>query len=116
MSVAFFPGKIWDGSSGSRPNPNHDGETALETYRGPDAVDWQQLQAELQSIEIQLGAGGISGTTATKGYFFLPTVAGSPTGIPANVPAGFVAACYDSTDSKIAIFNGTSWVKTAALS
>lgn len=67
------------------------------------------------------GAGGASGvrgnvvtngtnvalaTTATSGFLTIPSVAGVPTGVPVNVPAGNVAIAYDATNNKIMVYNG----------
>lgn len=53
-------------------------------------------------------------TTATKGYVMIPSCAGAPTGVPADIPTGQVALHYDSTNNKLYVYNG-AWVSTAAL-
>lgn len=113
-ATAKFPGAIWDGSSDTRNTSNVD-EPVLQVYRAPDPADYSQITAELIAVQYQVGAGGISGPTATSGYFFVPKVAGAPTGVPTNVPAGFLALAYDSTDHKIYVYDG-GWKATVALS
>lgn len=45
-SQAQFPGKVWDGSSVSRPNPTTE-------ERGPDFKDWSQITAEVQAAQLR---------------------------------------------------------------
>lgn len=40
---AQFPGKVWDGTSLSRIDPN--------AFRGPDKFDWEQAVAEIQAVQ-----------------------------------------------------------------
>ncbi len=53
-------------------------------------------------------------TTATVGYVMIPSSAGAPTGVPADIPTGQVALHYDTSSNKIYVYNG-GWVSTAAL-
>lgn len=53
-------------------------------------------------------------TAATVGHLFIPSCAGVPTGVPANIPAGQVAFQYDSTNNQVYVYNG-AWKKTVAL-
>jgi hypothetical protein len=53
-------------------------------------------------------------TTATAGYVMIPSSAGAPTGVPADIPTGQVALHYDTSNNKIYVYNG-GWVSTAAL-
>jgi len=48
---------------------------------------------------------------ATSGFLYLPTVAGTPTGVPTAV-TGKVAVVYDTTANKLWVYNG-AW-KSAA--
>lgn len=54
-------------------------------------------------------------TNATTGFMGLPTCAGTPTGIPANIPSGQAPAIYDTTAHKIWVYDGAAWIATAAL-
>jgi hypothetical protein len=56
----------------------------------------------------------VQGTTATNGYFMIPSSAGPPTGVPANIPTGQIALQYDATNNQIYCYNG-AWKKTVAL-
>lgn len=53
-------------------------------------------------------------TSATVGYVMIPSCAGTPTGVPADIPTGQVALHYDSTNDKLYVYSG-SWRSTAAL-
>jgi len=44
-------------------------------------------------------------TTATDGFLYIPTMAGSPTGVPTAL-AGRVPQVYDTTNNKLWIYNG----------
>lgn len=52
-------------------------------------------------------------TNATDGFIYLPTCAGTPTGVP-TANTGRVPWVYDTTNDKIYIYNG-AWKATAAL-
>jgi hypothetical protein len=53
-------------------------------------------------------------TSATVGYVMIPSSAGAPTGVPADIPTGQVALHYDTSNNKIYVYNG-GWISTAAL-
>jgi hypothetical protein len=53
-------------------------------------------------------------TNFTTGYLTIPSCAGTPTGVPANIPTGQMPIVYDSTNNTIAVYNG-GWKQTAAL-
>lgn len=52
------------------------------------------------------GQASARATTATGGFLTIPSCAGTPTGVPASIPAGNVALIYDSTNNRIYIYNG----------
>ena len=123
MATAFFPASTWDGSSATR-SATLDKEPISAIVRAPDSADWDQSVAEIQAIENALtttsliaGANNTAAlaTGATTGFMFLPKVNGVPTGTPASVPAGYLAAAYDYADHKIYVYDG-GWKATAALS
>jgi hypothetical protein len=49
-------------------------------------------------------------TSATDGFLYIPKTAGAPTGVPTSV-TGKVPMCYDSTNNKLYVYNG-SWKST----
>lgn len=118
--MSSFPNTIWDGSSPTRPAVIKT-ETCLSVYRAPDAADWVAVQSEviaiedvLQTLYIMAGANNSSplSLSSTSGFFSLPTCAGTPTGVPANVPTGYVACIYDSTGNNYYVYN-SGWKKVA---
>lgn len=48
-------------------------------------------------------------TTATDGFFYIRSCAGTPTGVPANDATGRVPLVYDRTNNKLYVYN-TAWV------
>lgn len=57
--------------------------------------------------------GGLA-TTGTAGFLFVPSCAGTPTGVPANTYTNCVPLLYDRTANKIWVRN-TTWKASAAL-
>ncbi len=53
-------------------------------------------------------------TNATVGFVMIPSCAGAPTGVPADIPTGQVPLVFDSTNNKIYAYDG-GWISTAAL-
>lgn len=54
------------------------------------------------------GSGGALATTATDGFPYIPTCAGTPTGVPTAV-TGAVAMVFDTTGNKLWIYDG-GWI------
>lgn len=120
---AGFPTSIWDGGSSDR-SAAIDKEPINQIFRGPSESDWSKIVAEtiavetaLQTVRTLVGAGntGVVANAATSGFHYLPTVAGTPSGVPAATPAGFVPMIYDTTAHKIWVYDGGAWKATAAL-
>lgn len=61
----------------------------------------------------QLGIGAVN-TTATDGFPYIPSCAGTPTGVPTTI-AGMVPMVYDSTNHKLYIYDG-GWKTTTVFS
>lgn len=57
--------------------------------------------------------GSALATSATDGFLYLPTCAGTPTGVP-TAYTGTCAFIYDTTNNKLYVYNG-AWKSTAAL-
>lgn len=112
-AVAKFPGTKWDGGSASR-SVALDNEPILEVFRPPSSDDWSSLTAEIQSMQVFAGAGGVAATTSTTGHAYIPNVAGTPTGVPAT-KAGFTALVYDSTAHKLWFYDA-GWKTSGAAS
>lgn len=54
--------------------------------------------------------GSALATTATNGFTYIPTCAGTPTGIPATLPTGALPIIIDSTNNIMYIYSGGAWV------
>lgn len=61
---------------------------------------------------VVVGSAAIS-TSATDGFLYLDSCAGTPSGVPTTY-TGRVAVVYDTTNNKLAVYNG-AWKQTAAL-
>lgn len=53
--------------------------------------------------------GSASTTTATGGFVMLPTCAGTPTGVPGDIPTGAVPMIVDTTGNKLWLYMGGAW-------
>jgi hypothetical protein len=61
---------------------------------------------------VSIGSAALS-TSATDGFLYVDTCAGTPTGVP-TAKTGRVALVYDTANNKLAIYNG-AWKQTVAL-
>lgn len=61
-----------------------------------------------------LNATGLLGVGAKTGFLPIPTSAAAPTGVPADMPSGYLAICYCTGDNKLYVYDG-AWVASAAL-
>lgn len=84
-------------------------------------LSWNTTTAIMQVVGAGTGTNGnlavgnaALATTATVGYFMIPSSAGAPTGVPADIPTGQVALHFDSTNNKLYVYDG-GWLSTAAL-
>ena len=84
-------------------------------------LSWNTTTAIMQVVGAGTGTNGNLAvgnaaleTTATVGYFMIPSSAGAPTGVPADIPTGQVALHFDSTHNKLYVYDG-GWLSTAAL-
>lgn len=55
------------------------------------------------------GTGAALATTATKGFAYLATCAGTPTGVPASLPTGAAPVVIDTTAGKLWAYVGGAW-------
>jgi hypothetical protein len=61
-----------------------------------------------RNVVVGAAVGGQLATTATTGFFYIPTCAGAPTGVPANTYTGCLPMIYDTTNHKFWIYD-TAW-------
>ena len=57
---------------------------------------------------VAAGTGSLA-TNATNGFFYIPTCAGVPTGVPTAI-SGFAPMVIDSTDNRLYVYVGGSWL------
>jgi hypothetical protein len=60
--------------------------------------------------DTMIGYQGTMATTATGGFPYIPTCAGTPTGLPVALYSGMAPLVVDSTNSIMYFHNGTTWV------
>lgn len=90
-------------------------QLAVGAYSGGDYGIWLQYKTSANSgasgnIHLNpLGGSIVTGasvaTNATDGFLYIPTCAGTPTGVP-TAQTGTVAMVYDTTNNKFYIYNG----------
>ena len=118
-----------DGAANTIAQRNSTTAQTFRVYRTfTDSSNYQRLSATWNTSTLLLmneGAGtGADGniafndaalaTTATRGYLMIPSCAGAPTGVPADIPTGQVALHFDTTNNKLYVYDG-GWLSTAAL-
>lgn len=86
--IGVLSADIWHGSSSAN-------GSAI------DKTAWQWTKAGSFAV----GPTAALATNATDGFLYIPTCAGTPTGVPASF-TGKVAMVYDTTNNKFYIYNG----------
>lgn len=56
-------------------------------------------------------SGSALATNATAGFSYIPSCAGTPTGVPSSLPTGTIPIVYDSTNNFLYIYN-SGWKKS----
>jgi hypothetical protein len=93
------------------------GELAYQNSSGATIDKIQSKVGITTNLELQPNGGGVVvgiataplGTTATRGFFYLPTCAGAPTGVAQTVGTGAVPMVVDTTNSRLYIRIGSTW-------
>ena len=70
---------------------------------------WELTNTALKTtgLSVVMGAAALA-TNATTGFCYIPTCAGVPTGVPV-AQSGTAAIVFDTTNSKLMIYAGSSW-------
>jgi hypothetical protein len=61
-----------------------------------------------QLLTLRIGTGTAIATNATTGFLYIPTCAGTPTGVPANAANGATAMVFDTTGVKIWFYSNVA--------
>lgn len=69
---------------------------------------------DLGNVEMRGGRAELT-TGATDGFFYIPTVNGLSTGVPATAKTGALPLVFDRANNKLGVYDG-AWIWTAALS
>lgn len=105
----------WDGTGASR-----DAALGLDVMMNGTSTRLLQLYSSAVSgtpiawfpaLSTDLVYGNLSvlGTTATRGFLYLTTCAGTPTGVPGLAAAGAVPVVFDTTGNKLWAYDG-GWI------
>lgn len=71
---------------------------------------------QAQNVSVGNLSGSLLAQGATGGFLHIPACAtGKPNGTPGILTTGLVPLVYDAVGNKISVYNGGSWVQTAAL-
>lgn len=74
---------------------------------GGNVISWvQALQLDV-SANCAAGAGAVA-TAATDGFLYVPTCAGTPTGVP-TAKTGYAPIVVNTTNNKLYFYSGGSW-------
>jgi hypothetical protein len=87
---------------------------ALGTLSSQNANTVAITGGTIQGVTLKIGTGSLVcqgaalPTTATDGFLYIPTCAGTPTGVP-TVQAGTVPMVYDTVNHVLCIYDGGRW-------
>lgn len=70
---------------------------------------WQMISPPRWEGGPFFGFGTAVATNAVRGFVYLPSCAGTPTGVPFNLVTGSVPMIFDTTGVKLWIYTGGSW-------
>lgn len=65
-----------------------------------------QVSAEWDNLGNLFAGAGSLGTTSTNGFLFIPSCAGTPTGVPQGYTTGKIALVFDATNHKLYAYDG----------
>jgi hypothetical protein len=80
------------------------GGSAFAIQTGNNAVDYLNLDG---NGNVTIGSNNVA-TTATNGFLYVPTCAGTPTGTP-TAKSGFAPIVVDTTNNKLYFYSGGAW-------
>lgn len=104
LSIGATIRAIVDGTPGSSDMP-----TRLELMTTPDGSATAQIGLTIKNTRSVILNNAALATNATDGFLYVAACAGTPTGVPTAV-TGRVPIVADSTNNKLYIYSGGSWV------
>ncbi len=99
-----------DGTPGTNDMP---GAIELKTTADGSAGSTSRVKVSAGGNVILNNSGSALATSATNGFTYIPTCAGTPTGVPATLPTGAVPMVMDTTNSRLYYYIGGSWKSVA---
>lgn len=84
--------------------------TDIVISTGDTTTQTQALKATYDA-SVVVGAESANATTATAGFLYIPTCAGTPTGVPRAI-TGKVAMVFDTTNNELYVYDG-GWISVA---
>ena len=79
----------------------------LAAINGTKVFELTNTALKTTGLSVVMGAAALA-TNATTGFCYIPTCAGVPTGVPV-AQSGTAAIVFDTTNSKLMIYAGSSW-------
>lgn len=89
----------------------------IETSASDTVIDGHQVFENLGTANVSgvprgyVMAPAALATNATRGFAYIPTCAGTPTGVP-TTQTGTMPMVYDTTNNFLYMYNGGAWKKT----
>jgi hypothetical protein len=80
------------------------GGSAFAIQTGNNAIDYLNLDG---NGNVTIGSNNVA-TTATNGFLYVPTCAGTPTGTP-TAKSGFAPIVVDTTNNKLYFYSTGVW-------
>lgn len=83
------------------------------------ASDLSLLRQAANFLRVSDGSGGVANlcvanaalaTSATKGFIYIGSCAGTPTGVPATIPTGQIPVVWDSSNNLLYAYDG-GWIQ-----
>jgi hypothetical protein len=87
---------------------NKDGDAALVFYRNSGNGTIAEAARITAQGNVIAGASAALATTATNGFLYVPTCAGTPTGVPTTI-TGMAPIVVDTTNNKLYFYSGGAW-------
>jgi hypothetical protein len=91
---------------------NGSGRARIRTLNGSNGLAFLSGASEAMRIDANLnvvaGASSALATTATNGFLYVPTCAGTPTGTPTAI-TGMAPIVVNTTNNKLYFYSGGAW-------